>query len=98
VAVEAAPHAADVAAAVAVEAAPHAADVAAAVAVEAAPGAAVAVAVAVVVAPGAAAVAAPVAVAAFSPFPGLFALGLSQARHRLVSRVLIQAPQPTRSC
>jgi len=82
--VEAAPHAADVAAAVAVEAAPHAADVAAAVAV--------------VVAPGAAAVAAPVAVAAFSPFPGLFALGLSQARHRLVSRVLIQAPQPTRSC
>ena len=71
---------------------------AAAVAVEAAPGAAVAVAVAVVVAPGAAAVAAPVAVAAFSPFPGLFALGLSQARHRLVSRVLIQAQQPTRSC
>ena len=98
VAVAAAPHAADVAAAVAVEAAPHAADVAAAVAVEAAPGAAVAVAVAVVVAPGAAAVAAPVAVAAFSPFRGLFALGLSQARHRLVSRVLIQAPQPTRSC
>ena len=47
---------------------------------------------------GAAAVAAPVAVAAFSPFRGLFALGLSQARHRLVSRVLIQAPQPTRSC
>ena len=84
VAVEAALHAADVAAAVAVEAALHAADVAAAVAV--------------VVAPGAAAVAAPVAVAAFSPFRGLFALGLSQARHRLVSRVLIQAPQPTRSC
>jgi hypothetical protein len=97
VAVEAAPHAADVAAAVAVEAAPHAADVAAAVAGEAAPGVAAA-AVAVVVAPGAAAVATPVAVAAFSPFPGLFALGLSQARHRLVSRVLIQAPQPTRSC
>ena len=85
------------AAAVAVEAAPGVA--AAAAAVEAAPGVA-AVAVAVVVAPGAAAAAgaAPVAAAAFSPFPGRFALGLSQARHRLVSRVLIQAPQPTRSC
>jgi hypothetical protein len=38
-------------------------------------------------------------VAAFSPFPVLFgALERSRVRHQMVWRLLIQAPQPTRSC